>query len=330
MTVPAKNSETISPKEAASLWYIRLREAPADEDLKASFKTWLREDLKNEQAWASIIRVTKVMQHMSQPHMLSSLNQTVFYDKKRSEKQQKTFRWTVGGAIGLVAAASLVLVMLWPDISVRWRADAYTTFAETRTLALADGSSITLAPLSAVKYDVTGRHRGVTLIKGEALFTVQHDAERPFKVITGDAVATDIGTVFDVALTSHGTTVAVLEGQSRVQTSNQSHPSVVLRVGEWAHVHAQSINQGKETPDNIATWRQGSLLMEKGTVSALVAALKPWQPGIIVVLDQDLGRRPVSGVYNLHHPIQALELALKPHGGHVHRLSRWLTVITRS
>ncbi|OUI99559.1 FecR family protein [Acetobacter cibinongensis] len=330
MTVPAKNSETLPPKEAASLWYIRLREAPADEDLKARFKTWLREDPKNEQAWASIIRVTKVMKHMSQPHMLSSLNQTVFHDKKRSEKQRKTFRWAVGGAIGLGAAASLVLITLWPDISVRWRADAYTTFAETRTLALADGSSITLAPLSAVKYDVTGRQRGVTLLQGEALFTVQHDAQRPFKVTTGDVVATDIGTIFDVALTSHGTKVAVLEGQSRVQTLDLFHQSVILSAGEWAHIQAGSLNQGREAPENIATWQQGTVLMENGTVSDLVAALKPWQPGLMIVLDQDLGRQPVSGVYNLHHPIQALELALKHHGGHVHRLARWLTVISRS
>lgn len=330
MTVPAKNSETLPPKEAASLWYIRLREAPADEDLKSSFKTWLREDPKNEQAWTSVIRVTKVMKHMSQPHMLSSLNQTVFHDKKRSEKQRKTFRWTGGGAIGLGAAASLVLITLWPDISVRWRADAYTTSAETRTLALADGSSITLAPLSAVKYDVTGRQRGVTLLQGEALFTVQHDAQRPFKVTTGDVVATDIGTIFDVALTSHGTKVAVLEGQSRVQTLDLFHQSVMLSAGEWAHIQAGSLNQGREAPENIATWQQGTVLMENGTVSDLVAALKPWQPGLMIVLDQDLGRQPVSGVYNLHHPVQALELALKPHGGHVHRLSRWLTVISRS
>lgn len=330
MTVPTKNSETLTPKEAASLWYIRLREAPADTELKASFEIWLREDPKNEQAWASIVRVTKVMQHMGQPHVSSSLNEAVFRDKKHFEKQRKLSRWTVGVAIGLGAAASLVLTVLWQDISVRWRADAYTTFAETRTLALADGSSITLAPLSAVKYDVTGRQRGVTLLQGEALFTVQHDAQRPFKVTTGDAVATDIGTIFDVALTSHGTKVAVLEGQSRVQTLDLFHQSVMLSAGEWAHIQAGSLNQGREAPDNIATWQQGTVLMENGTVSSLVAALKPWQPGLMVVLDQDLGRQPVSGVYNLHHPIQALELALKPHGGHVHRLSRWLTVISRS
>lgn len=329
LTVTVDSSDPMSPTEAASLWYIRLREAPDDHKTRISFNQWCKENPLNEQAWVSVMRAAQVMQQMGQAEFSGTSN-TVHFRSSIPPKRRRHFSgWYLGGAFSLSVAACLALFILRSDISIRWRADAYTTTAETRTLTLSDGSSIVLAPMSAVKLNIYGKQRTVTLLQGEALFTVQHDPNRPFRVETNDAIATDIGTVFDVALTKQGTIVAVREGKSHVQALTHSLSAAVLCEGQWAHIMGQSLQQGKENAERIGMWRDGLLLVEKGTLSTFVAALQPWQPGVIVVLDKKLGKLAIGGVYDLHQPMQALDLALKPYGVHVYHLSRWLTVVSR-
>ena len=51
------------------------------------------------------------------------------------------------------------------------------------------------------------------MLRGEALFRVHHDAGRPFRVYTDDAIVQAVGTQFDVYRRDDGTVVSVLEGR---------------------------------------------------------------------------------------------------------------------
>lgn len=66
-------------------------------------------------------------------------------------------------------------------------------------LALPDGSAVTLAPTSRLRYprSFRGSGRSVTL-SGEAFFSVAHDASKPFRVYTDQVVTTVLGTSFRV------------------------------------------------------------------------------------------------------------------------------------
>ncbi len=55
-------------------------------------------------------------------------------------------------------------------------------------------------------------------MRGEALFTVVHEANRPFEVVAGGERIRDLGTRFNVYAEPGRVVVAVLEGQVDVTT----------------------------------------------------------------------------------------------------------------
>jgi transmembrane sensor len=62
-------------------------------------------------------------------------------------------------------------------------------------------------------------------LEGETLFRVHHDASRPFRVYTDDAVIQAVGTQFDVYERNDGTVVAVIEGRVNVSPKFAAQPS---------------------------------------------------------------------------------------------------------
>src|SRR3546814_18206261 len=56
------------------------------------------------------------------------------------------------------------------------------------------------------------RERRLTLLKGRADFQVQHDTDRPFVVLVGDASVTATGTQFQVRASGADGSLTLLEG----------------------------------------------------------------------------------------------------------------------
>src|SRR3546814_7322122 len=78
------------------------------------------------------------------------------------------------------------------------------------------------------------RERRLTLLKGRADFQVQHDTDRPFVVLVGDASVTATGTQFQVRASGEAGIVTLLEGQVVVaaRDGKRSSDQVTLRKGE--------------------------------------------------------------------------------------------------
>ncbi|PZU09820.1 MAG: iron dicitrate transport regulator FecR [Sphingomonas sp.] len=138
------------------------------------------------------------------------------------------------------------------------RADPYgieTAPGETRTVALADGTSIALNGGSRVILD----HRDsriATLERGEAYFMVRHDADRPFRVKAGEDELLDVGTAFDVARDGAGIRVGVAEG---AVLFNPSGEKVRLEAGQGLLSNGRSIRLAEVSPESVGGWRQGTL-----------------------------------------------------------------------
>ena len=119
------------------------------------------------------------------------------------------------------------------------------TLAHATRVALPDGSAVTLAPASALKYPraFAGARRTVYLT-GEAFFEVFHDARHPFSVYTEQVVTTVLGTSFRVRAYAGQTEaqVQVRTGAVRVSprraatpaNANASAPSLVVRPNQQA------------------------------------------------------------------------------------------------
>jgi transmembrane sensor len=120
--------------------------------------------------------------------------------------------------IGLVATASVTIIAFLTVFSGK-KAEVYATrIGEQRQYSLPDGSTLRLNTNSAVEVDFSTHARDIRLGRGEALFSVKDDAQRPFTVSFEGGRARVLGTDFDVRKEQTVTQVSVLTGAVRVTT----------------------------------------------------------------------------------------------------------------
>ncbi len=155
--------------------------------------------------------------------------------------------WWLMGASSLVAAAAAVVVMIFSGERGRERSDAKPVEVTAEVAALAapcerrtleDGSVVELNRGAAVEVAFTATERRVTLVRGEANFTVAKDAARPFIVTAGGVAVRAVGTVFNVRLGGDAVEVVVAEGRVRVDSPSRGagDGGQLLSVGQSAAV----------------------------------------------------------------------------------------------
>jgi transmembrane sensor len=71
------------------------------------------------------------------------------------------------------------------------------------------------------------------------------------------------------------------------------------------------------------------LLVEQQPLHDVLEQLRPYHPGIVLLLDPALGERRLSARLDLTQPQQALQLALQPLGGELLSIGEHLTLIRR-
>lgn len=120
-----------------------------------------------------------------------------------------------GPLAATAALLSLVATVAWLYFAAPHRYQ--TAPGEQRTVALSDGSFMTLSPSTAVEVDYHRDRRLVHIPGGEALFQVAHEAGRPFEVIDPRVIVRAVGTRFHVDCRQHQTTITVLDGSVVVE-----------------------------------------------------------------------------------------------------------------
>jgi transmembrane sensor len=169
-------------------------------------------------------------------------------------------------AAGLVAAA----VLATPPASIK------TTAGETREVALADGSRITLGPSSTLRPTWRLARRAYVLQAGEAFFAVAHDASRPFTVAAGETKVRVLGTRFDVNR-SPGERVRVEVEQGLVEVSRDTASGAsIARVAAGQGALSDTLGVRTNSLKNslqAGAWRRGRLEYADARLDDVVADL---------------------------------------------------------
>jgi transmembrane sensor len=226
-------------------------------------------------------------------------------------------RWFVG----LAAAATLAAVVVGGSLYVvppSADPNSFTTLiGEQSSLPLPDGSIMTLNTQSTVRISYSDKFRDIYLGRGEALFEVAKDRDRPFRVITDHAVVQAVGTQFNVYNNQGGVTVTVVEGIVDVQSLRNSVSGAVadsavigqspfisdrvdrLTVGQQATVDAESGQIAViETAIETATaWRQRRLVFEAMPLNDVIVEFNRYNDPPLVLDDPILEHLPISGVF---------------------------------
>jgi transmembrane sensor len=219
-----------------------------------------------------------------------------------------------------------------PSLLLRIQADHVTGTAETRRVALTDGSIAELGPESAIATRFTAGQRRVSLISGTAFFEVAPDAGRPFVVDAAGIEATALGTAFDVRLSTRSVSVGVASGTVGIRHEGAVSPDIArLGPGERAHVDRETgaATLDRVAPDAVASWRDGRLFVADATVAEVVEELRRYHAGWIVIADDRLAAAQVNGLYDLRDPGRALRAVVQPAGGLVRRVTPLLYVLSR-
>lgn len=324
----------------ATDWLILLAEEPGDADLQSRFSAWLQASPTNAAAWTETDRISSAI--LSIPPAHSQRWQTAGElrpprDRRAiapARKVESRRGWRPArriGAFAVLAAAACFSLVALPDLLVRLRTDAVAATGEVGTMRLADGSTMRLAPRSAVAIAMEHRHRKVRILRGSAYFDVTHDPARPFEVTAAGSTTTVLGTAFEVGQKEGGQVgVSVRRGLVRVACDDRPDTRELLTVGDGLDLDcgANTAERRRIQPSRIAAWMDGRVIASDRPVREVIDALRPWHSGIVITLGSGLDTRRVTGVYDARQPDRALRALAASHHVKIRQVTPWITVIT--
>jgi transmembrane sensor len=329
--------ETQPLAEEAAHWLIELEE-PGPTTLQ-DFGTWLRASPRHVEEFLLVSAVWKEFEgldaerRMQIQQLIDEANQNVTVTKlapetahsaTRDAPSQPSRRKALSLAASL-AASVLAGVALW--FFAATSPDVYTTSrGEQRAFKLDDGSIVYLNTQSRVEVQFSRKARNVRLLDGEAMFAVEHDAARPFRVISDDTVIRAIGTRFNVYRSNAGTTVSVVEGIVEIsptkfepQPPSSRQPTIPapvavntpviaevkrLGAGEQARVSHDGEIVKRDLPDleQIVAWRDRTLVFRGESLEDVAREFNRYNE-LQVRLDGDLVRsKRLTGVFDADDP----------------------------
>jgi len=294
---------TPAQEQAALGWLSLLHDQPGRGD-QVKFSQWLQADPAHAEAYAR----AQVLWELSEGPARTLANEDAFALQGYLNAMDKPRHSTVGRWSGVLAMAACLLLMIslgtgWQPM--RWiddlGADYVSAPGEIRTVTLADQSQVTLDADSAIAVDFSRGERHVQLRRGTGFFSVTHTGE-PFVVDAEQGQARVLGTQFEVRLQPHGAQVTVLSGRVGV-TADQNAEQQILTAGQQV-AYGDGAAQTLHAVDGEAqlAWRQGWLNYYKATLADVVRDLARYYPGRILILNDELAMRRVSGSFPSRNP----------------------------
>lgn len=196
-------------------------------------------------------------------------------------------------------AASLALAVLSATQYVRvWQYDIVSGPEVEEGIALADGSSLSLGPGTAVTTDFKNGSRHISLARGEAYFNVKHDPAHPFVVSTGNGVVRVLGTAFSVRHEDDGrATVTVARGRVQVTSGENSE---FLTPDRQISFGAEGLGKIRAVDSSISmAWLRGRLIMENRPLGDVLEELGRYESGTILLLNDEASHRRINAVIDL-------------------------------
>lgn len=194
----------------------------------------------------------------------------------------------------MVAAFAALFLLIGREAAAPMQIAA-TAPGEVRQLALSDGTRIDLNGATRVAWSPDRRE--AELLAGEALFTVVHHDESPFRVKVGAATVTDVGTSFDLALADGAARVAVSHGTVDVAAT---HGKARLEQGDGMDIAPEGTlgPRRRVVAETVGTWRTQRLFYDDERLDHIVADVTR-RTGIPITLDPRVANRRFAGTIDL-------------------------------
>lgn len=291
----------------AAEWVVRLEAGPLDDAERRELDAWRRRSPAHDRAFNHARRTWAELGAL-EPQAGPIATRAAARGPTDGRRDGGS-RGRPGRRLGLGLAASILLAAALGavhalDPVATLRADHTTRVGEVREITLPDGSTAQLDTDTALAIDFAGPERSVTVLDGAAAFTVASQGDAgPFVVRAAGGSARALGTEFVVRAAGDRARVKVLADRVRV-TAGQAPDaqSKVLSTGQTVDYGGDDGRIGAVRtidPGRTATWRTGRLVFDDVPLATAVAEINRYRRGRVVVLDSDLAKRRVSGVFRI-------------------------------
>lgn len=303
--------------EEAARWLIELDDGTAD---LPRFTSWLAASPRHVEEFLLASAVWKASDELDRDRkidvaqLISGRSNVEPLDNTPITPRASTPARRQSMLLGWASAAVAVLAiafLLWIGLADR-PLQLATGVGEQRAFKLPDGSVVTLNTRSRVSVRYVDTERTVDLAEGEALFDVEHDPERPFRVLAGGAVVQAIGTQFNVRRAPAGTIVSVVDGIVRVSPllarpggdNRGAGDGERLVAGEQVRVSSagELVRTAGVEIDRVMAWRERKLIFRDEPLADIVAEFNRYNDTQLIVEGTAIRDRRITGVFNADDP----------------------------
>lgn len=302
----SQGSSSDTRMDDAIAWHVRLHSGEESEEDWMAFTVWLEADPGNRHAYERVESLSEELAAQRQEIMarLEKAPHAVDADKTFDGPSRwqawGSNRWRIAAVA--MAASVAILIGLWaalfagPDLVV-----LQTEKGQRQQYTLVDGSSLHLNTETKLTVSLDDGMRTVSLIRGEALFNVAHDPERPFIVSLGRQQVRVVGTVFGARRDEGKLAVTVSEGIVEVAPTgalNRAEATARLTAGQ--QFYQASADEAPEIravdPQIILAWSDGRLIYDDATLADIVADLNRYFYTPIEIAEESLADMRFSGI----------------------------------
>lgn len=176
----------------------------------------------------------------------------------------------------LVAGAAAVLLLLGAVFTWLWLDNTQeniimTAAAEQKTVALPDGSVVTINPNSSLRFknQWNKKEDRVVWLQGEAFFEVakKPETKQKFQVVTPDLTVEVLGTIFHINSQTGQTSVYLKEGKIAFSLKEQPEQVKTMAPGERLTFSAKDkkirLDHSQTASLPTTSWKDGTLIFDK-------------------------------------------------------------------
>lgn len=282
--------------DQAAEWLTLLMSGEATDEDQQRWRLWRAAHPDHERAWAHIEAVTQRLKILEPAAGYKVLSPYAGPKGSARRKALKLLLWGGGaGFTGLLVSRT----QTWQQ----QMADFRTGIGEQRSVALEDGSRVTLNTASAINVHFDGQQRLLRLVAGEVLVVTAQAPSgekdvRPFVVATAEGRVRALGTRFSVRQGDGHTAVSVQESAAEITPADGGAPRTLM-AGERTAFTRIAVDAPQPLSGREDAWARGHLIAEDMRLDEFLAELSRYRPGYLGCDPAVAGLR-VSGVFPLH------------------------------
>ena len=272
--------ERRSPVEEAASWHVRATTMGSQDWL--GFVDWLEATPENAAAYTAVAELDVAL---AEP-LLRAAPKPAHVLPRLAARWRRG--WLAMGGLSVAAAAVAWVVIGQQDPIALDRIE--TSLGKTKIVSLSDGTRIAMNGGTSLIFE-RSRPRSLRLERGEAFFTIHHDATHPFSVTTGNYTVVDIGTEFNMIASKGALRVQVKSGAVRLDHQRQSF---LLAQGRAVAVDEAAGTLTVGAMKDVGSWQRGELFFSNETLPAILAAVER-QTGTRISYAKDLSGLVFTG-----------------------------------